>query len=384
MFLEVFGYLLFGICLGIVTGLIPGLHPNMIALFIPLFINSGDPLVVSIFVVSLGITNSIIDFIPSILFGAPEASNALSVLPGHVLMNKGFGYFAVKLTVIGALYSLIGLILLLPLIWGALGFMYEWIEKIIKLILVGVVFVAVLKESKRGYALFVFFLTGFLGTLSTKLPLSSHIVLFPLLSGLFGISMLLLQIKTGSKPKEQRIEDLDVSSKTVKKGVISGIVGGFVSGLLPGIGSSHAAMMTMVKSCEEFLISHGGITTVNIFVSFLALFLIGKIRSGLAAVMYGFDTSLYIIVLAGMFSCAVACVICLWLSKRFVKNMGFINYSLISKLIILFIIITVFALSGWYGLIVLLIASLIGVGTNLLGLKRMHMMGCLILPLLFL
>ena len=101
MFLEVLFFILLGIVFGVLTGLIPGVHPNLIVLTIPILMALNlEPLVLLAFIVSLAVTNSITDFIPSILLGAPDSGNELSILPGHRLLMQGLGYQAVKLCLV--------------------------------------------------------------------------------------------------------------------------------------------------------------------------------------------------------------------------------------------------------------------------------------------
>ncbi|RLJ02095.1 MAG: hypothetical protein DRP10_02380, partial [Candidatus Aenigmatarchaeota archaeon] len=91
MFLELFFFLLLGILLGVIAGLIPGLHPNTIAfLLISLspFLGIETIYLIAILVGS-EITNSFVDFIPSILFSAPEEDTALSILPGQRFLLAG-------------------------------------------------------------------------------------------------------------------------------------------------------------------------------------------------------------------------------------------------------------------------------------------------------
>ena len=84
--LELLLALAFGIAVGTVCGLLPGLHPNNA---IPIILGLSflfPPLSAAIILISAGIVNSFVAFIPSILIGAPEGDNALSALPGHRLL----------------------------------------------------------------------------------------------------------------------------------------------------------------------------------------------------------------------------------------------------------------------------------------------------------
>src|SRR3989344_3298487 len=98
MLFELFLALLIGILAGAFAGLAPGIHINLIGasmasvlLFLGLQI---EPIYLVVFIVSMAICQTFVDFIPSIFLGAQEDGTELSVLPGHQLLKKGLGYQA--------------------------------------------------------------------------------------------------------------------------------------------------------------------------------------------------------------------------------------------------------------------------------------------------
>ena len=111
MFLEILLAIFCGCCAGIITGIIPGIHINLVSLLLVslsgYMLGFTSPLVLAVFIISMAVTHTFLDPIPSIFLGAPDADQALNVLPGHRLLMQGMGYEAVKLTVIGSLLSLI-------------------------------------------------------------------------------------------------------------------------------------------------------------------------------------------------------------------------------------------------------------------------------------
>src|SRR3989304_8919058 len=95
--------LFLGIALGTILGLLPGMSINNVlpmmlslAVFLP-------PQYLAILIISTGVSQIFVSYIPSIFLGAPDADTSLSVLPGHKLLNEGKGYEALKLTVIGGI-----------------------------------------------------------------------------------------------------------------------------------------------------------------------------------------------------------------------------------------------------------------------------------------
>ena len=101
MYFQILTAVLLGIFAGIITGLIPGIHINLISLLLVslsgYFLGFTHPLILGVFIISMAVTHTFLDIIPSIFLGAPDADTALAVLPGHRLLLKGMGYEAVKI-----------------------------------------------------------------------------------------------------------------------------------------------------------------------------------------------------------------------------------------------------------------------------------------------
>ena len=388
MLFELFLFLLAGIICGVFFGLIPGIHPNTIVLFVPFFLSlSIDPLYLITFIVTLGITNSIIDTIPSILLGAPDSGNELSVLPGHKMLLRGQGYDAIKLTVVGSFYSVVFIFTLLPVFVFLLPPLFSVTKPYIYLLLIGIVGIMILTEKgkKRIIALFLFFMAGSIGLLADKIPLNNVLLFFPIFAGFFGISQLLLGIRNKIKVPKQKISDLSLSRKTITKSSFLGTLAGSASGFLPGVGTSEiSSLATVDKNDKSFLITLGAITTANTILSILSLWLIGKSRSGLAVVMdqlfsIGFNEILlilFVVLVAG----GIAVILTLFLAKKSVGIIEKLDYIRVSVVvcIVLFSLTVVF--TGFYGVLLLVTCTALGILANLIGVKRSILMGVLILP----
>ena len=83
-----------GIIIGTLTGLFPGIHINLVIVFLSTLLsyNLGIPILsLIIFIVSLSVTHTFLDFIPGIFLGCPDEDTALSVLPGHQMLKEGKG-----------------------------------------------------------------------------------------------------------------------------------------------------------------------------------------------------------------------------------------------------------------------------------------------------
>ncbi len=380
-----------GIIAGTLTGLIPGVHINLIALLLftssAFFLNFTTPIMLAIFIVSMAITHTVVDFIPSIFLGAPDTSTALSVLPGHKLLLKGQGYGAVKLTVIGSFFGLLIALALVPFFIAIMPVFYPFLIKAMAFILIAIFVFLIMKEKKKFLAFFIFSLSGILGIATLNFTLLKQ-PLFPLLSGLFGISLLSISFIKNVKLPEQKIKNIKVSKKQTIKALGASIFSSSLVSFLPGVGSAQAAVISTAfgkLSRKAFLILLGAINTIVMALSFVALYTIQKPRTGSAVIiskfLWNFNLqSLLLLLAAALVAGSVAVFITLALARVFAKKIVKINYKLLCIVIICFISILTVILSGWFGLIVLLTATSIGITTSIMGVKKMHMMGALLFP----
>ena len=206
MILEIFLALLLGVTAGTFTGLAPGIHINLVALmlliFSGFFLQFTSPIVLAVFIVSMSIAHIFLDFIASIFLGAPEESTALSVLPGHKLLLKGRGYEAVKLTILGSYSGLLLMLIATPLMILFLPNFYDTIYFLIPYMLIAASIFLIIKDNKPGIAFFLFIFSGILGMATLNLPVIKQ-PLFPLLTGLFGLSNLMTSIAEKTKLPEK-------------------------------------------------------------------------------------------------------------------------------------------------------------------------------------
>jgi len=379
-------YMIVGIILGIVVGLIPGIHPNTVALFIAGYgLSTGLPIYnLVVLIVSCSVVNTFVNYIPSIFLGAPEDDSALSVLPGHKMLLNGLGYQAVKLTVIGGLGSLLFCFFFLPFIILVVPLLYNLIRPFTHIVLLAVVAYMIYKSNKRFLSLSVFFMSGFLGVMA----LSRYDAMFPLLTGLFGLSLLFTSVRTRVILPPQNNEELSIDNNRIRRSCIIGSLAGLIAGLLPGIGSAQATVLAQeagnVRGVEDFLISIGGVNTADIVFSFTALFLIGNPRSGAAVVVGRMiemgSTELLMILSVALFSASIGALATIWLSRFAIKYITKINYQHVCLGIFILLLVMVFILNGFIGMFVAIVAFSIGVFTISVGVRKSFMMGVLILP----
>ncbi len=390
MLIELILFLLIGIFAGTITGLTPGIHINLIGAFLVSFSTAIfyviNPIYLVVFISSMAITHTFLDFIPSIFLGCPDTDTELSILPGHELLKQGLGYEAIILTAYGSLAAIIILFLIsFPSIF-LIKKTYPLIKNLIPylLILAGIFLIYTGKEKIKS--LFVLFLTGFLGFLVFNSGLKEP--LLPLLSGLFGSSMLILSIKNKIKIPEQKISN----PKFTLVPLIGALIASPLCSFLPGLGSSQAAIIgnQISKTTKRgFLILLGATNTLVMGFSFISLYVISKTRTGAAAAIQGVIgiiswKIIVLILIITLISGIISFFITIILAKVFSKNINKINYSILSLITLSILYLVVFLVSGLAGLLILIISTLIGIYCISLKVRRTNMMGCLLIPTIIL
>lgn len=378
-------YAFLGILFGIITGLIPGLHPNTVAALAVGF--SFNPFLISVVIISAAITHTFLDFIPSIFLGAPDPGTAMSVLPGHELMMKGRGYEAIKLTVVGGIVSLIITIIILPGLIMFIKNFYDIIRTSIPWILVMISSYMFLKD-KKIWGIVVFTLAGVFGYIVLRNNFIGDMVLFPMLTGLFGMSTITYSLRRKTKIPEQGKDVEIVEKNEYLLGGLIGSLSGILVGLLPGIGSAQASFLSreIIKdnSNRKFMIAIGGVNTTVAILSLLALWLIGTPRSGVASVVGRLLNLSFgdVVVFMGVMIMAsgIAGLITILIGKKSVHFFKKINYIYLNVIIIVLLAVMIFVFTGLLGLLVASLSTVIGLFCIFSGTRRTYLMACLIVP----
>lgn len=392
MLLELILALLIGIVAGAFAGLAPGIHINLIGVSMAsvlLFLGFQiEPVYLVVFIVSMAICQTFVDFIPSIFLGAPEDGTELSVLPGHQLLKKGLGYQAVALTCYGGIAAISVLIIFsIPLFFINGDFLvgvYDKITNFIPGLLILSSFYLISREGKKLSAILVFFLTGLLGLCVLNIS-SLNQPLLPLLTGLFGGSAMILSIKNKTRILPQKIS---MPREKIIKPLIGAIIASPLCGFLPGLGGGQAAIIgnsISKTNSKGFLVLVGATNTLVMGISFIALYLISKTRTG-AAVFIKETIGvlerelLFVILGVVVISGIISFFLTLKLAKLIILKIQKVNYYLLNVFILIFLAVLIFFISGFFGLVVFLVSTFTGIYAINSGVRRTNMMGCLIIP----
>ena len=391
MFIEIILFLILGILAGTFAGLLPGIHINLIGAILvsvsPTILSSVNATSLVAFVVAMAISQTFVDFIPSIFLGCPDTDTELSVLPGHEMLKNGEGYQAILLTCYGGLTAIVILIIFsFPAIW-IVPKIYNFLETFIPYLLIAIVILLVSFEKNKFSSLVVVLLSGFLGLSVLNMQVKEP--LLPLLTGLFGSSTLILSIKNKIKLMKQKITKPEIN---IFKPLLGTLIASPLCGFLPGLGSGQAAIIgNMISKTDKkgFLVMLGATNTLVMSLSFIALYAISKTRTGAAVAIQKIAGSislnllifiLAIILVAGVISFFLT----IFLAKFFSQKITKINYSLLSIITLIFVSIIVFVISGIFGFVILVVSTLTGIYCISLKVRRTNMMGCLLIPTIIL
>lgn len=386
---------LLGTIAGTITGLSPGIHVNLVSVLLltisPFLLQFVQPLVLVVFIIAMAVTHTFLDFLPSIYLGAPDADTALAVLPGHKLLLHGRGFEAVKLSVIGSLLSLILACLLIPLLLPFIPHMAEYLKPHLGILLLLIIGFMVFKDDRWRWNLAVFLLSGSLGLIVLNLPMLDD-PLFPMLSGLFGVSTLLLSLNENIRlPHQMETESIEIERPKVLLAVIGGTVAGFLTSFFPGLGPAQGAVLAsqFLRRLGDygFLMLVGSIGTVNFALSLVTWAQLEKARNGaVAAAMELFNPltaeSLAVLVAVMLISGSIATWLTLKLARVFAKWIVRVPYPKVILAVIGSVTLLVVILTGPIGLAVLIVSTCIGLIPALKHVPRNHAMGCLLLPVL--
>lgn len=378
-----------GTLIGLFSGLIPGMHINTLIVFILGFSHATqiDFFSISLFILAAAISQSFSGFVPSIFLGAPDDDTALAIAPGHSLLIEGKGYEALLFSVYGGLFGIVFLLVLSPLLFRALPGIYENIRPHIGILLSTIAIYMIWLEKNRFKGGLIFAMSGLLGILALNSKTNQTFAIFPLLAGLFGLSAAILSLLSVQKIPKQSF-DVEVSKAHIAKNSFLGVIGGLLAGMLPGIGGAQSAIIVQklarVNSRTGFLAIMGSINSVDVLLSVIAIYLIGNPRSGAAVAINQLlqqITAMHVVIflIVGIVTAIIAAPATLFIGKKFNLIIETLDYKKINLLVILLLLFTSYLFAGFFGLLVCLVGSCIGLLSHFWKTKKSLLISCLML-----
>ncbi len=406
MLLEYLLLLLLGILAGIAAGLLPGLHVNNIGAIAlsALPVLTISPVAFAIFLTAMATTQTFIDFLPSIFLGVPDEDTVLSLLPSHRLLLEGRGMEAVRITGTASLYGVVISLVLLPAAFLLVPPLYSAVRSAIVPILLLAIAYLILREGrveKILWATSTFLISGYLGWTCLNIPaISTSRVFLPMFSGMFGLSTLIMGIKTKIQSYPQDVDaKVKLGPGSIWKNSFLGSIGGLLVGLLPAMSPSQIGIIlqeiTALKErakeslenlhIRRFLTTVASLNTADAMFSIFALHLMNNPRSGISVILqdlFGQIDAGLLFLLCGvmLISGLIAYMAHIYLGRKFSTMAGEVDFRKLSATGFCFIAIMVFTMSGAFGIAIAIVSTMIGLVPVLTGVSRTHCMGCLLLP----
>jgi len=410
-----FAALMLGVFLGTLTGLIPGFHPNNVAVILvsisPVLMRelhflapSDFSIIVASAILATAVTHTFLSFIPAAFIGAPEADTALSLLPAHRLLLEGRVYEATVLSAIGSFGAVIfSLLWLSPFYFIVSSRLFAILQSHLLYLLIGISAILILTESFSErmephlaimLSTMVFTISGIFGIVLQNLPVPMY---FPAFTGLFGLSTILYSLFYTPEMPPQEIKEPEIRGMGILKSIVSGAVFGSMVSILPGITSAHATVMAMLarrnREPEQVILTLSGVNTANVIFCTATLFLTLRARSGTMIAINRImevqpwegiapHPALFQLLIAVLTASACSFFITRYMGKQFSLFFCRIPYRKMLFGTIISLTLLVFVITNWLGLLVLFVATTIGLIPIYTGVKRSNCMGVLLLPII--
>ncbi len=398
-----------GASAGTFTGLVPGIHVNTAASVLVTVCPSAvsalgvtDPSTVPVLtaccIFSAATVHSFVAFVPSVFIGAPDPDESLSVLPAHRLLAQGKGMAAVRASAVGsATGAAAALLLAVPLQWVMLHGGSGVLEIMTAGVLAATLLIVVLVSPRPLVTAAVALAAGALGyvVMNGVIPstgiLGKGTLLFPMLTGMFGIPPLLERQRNG-RPRKQKDDGTDpVGPVPGLKGVATGLVAGWFPGITATVGATLASAFGKEDRPESFIALVSSISTVTAVFALVTLSVTGKGRSGTAMAvkdiignsLSGFCSEAFLAILA---SIAIASVfgyaMTIITGKAIAGIYSSIPSGTLSSAVLILIVILVALMTGPWGLTILALSAFLGYVPPSAGISRTCLACCLIIPAL--
>jgi len=373
-----------GLVLGVLSGLLPGIHSNTVASVLATLPVPPDAL--SFALIAVVGAHLLFQVLPSSFLSIPDDTVVASVLPGHRLALGGRGKEAVAVCAFSTLAAAGASALLLPVSLVLLPAAYAIIEPQMALVLVAASLFLLYSErewKKIAIALLVFLLSGALGIATLRGAISDP--LFPAFCGLFAGSGILLSFTSRTRLPAQKSERTKLDFLPY---VAAGVLFGMLSDLLPGIAAPaqiaiFASAIISTDDARKFLALVASIAASHAVFAFGALLSIGKAREGTLAIMNGLapigagDLPAMIGVL--LLSMGVSAFLLMKLARHAGALAAFDTRTL-NLGVLAYLVCAIAIISGGEGLLLFATATAAGLLPPLLGVRRTHVMGIIIVP----
>jgi putative membrane protein len=387
---------LLGVLLGSISGLIPGVHANTLAGILlgaqAMLLSVLGPLALAGAMFAALITHTFVEAVPSTFLGVPDADTSLSVLPAHALCLEGNGEESVRIAALGSACAIIIAVPLSVFCYIFLPALQPYFDWGIGILIFAVIGYMIVMSESPGWALAIFAVSGLLGMFAIRYEFmgwhtlgGETAILMPLLTGLFGISVLLVASQ-GALPVQQ-FRGLRVENGTVIKCSLLGTLAGIAVGWLPGLSTATAngALASVIgyeKDRRAYILATSAANTANAFIGLAALFALSRMRNGVMVALAELPLpSMSELMIIGVLAACLAYVITVWLSHSAGWLTG-INGRMLNSAVIIFVVALCIILSGPFGIFILVLATILGLVPHIVNVSRVYCMGAIMMPVI--
>ncbi|HWS21901.1 MAG TPA: tripartite tricarboxylate transporter permease [Methanoregula sp.] len=385
-----------GVMLGTLSGIIPGVHSNTLAgVLLSLqvaFLSFFSPLVLAGAMFAALITHTFVDSIPSTFLGIPDADTSLAVLPAHALCLEGNGEEAVRIAALGSAWAMVIAVPLSIICFFLLPALQPYFDWWIGILLISTMGYMIVTSECPGWALALFSVSGILGIFALRYAFlswhtlaGSSAILMPLLTGLFGISVL-ITASQGTMP-EQHFRGIRMEDRTIMYYSVVGTFAGVAVGWLPGLSTASAnsvlaSLIGYEKNRRTYILATSAANTSNAFIGLAALFALSRMRNGVMVALSELPLpTMSELTIIGVLAACAAYGITVVLSRSASRFNG-IDGKLLNRAVIAFIILLCIILTGPFGVVILILATALGLVPHLVNIPRVFCMGAIIAPVI--
>ena len=212
-------------------------------------------------------------------------------------------------------------------------------------------------------------------------------MLMPLFTGLFGLPLLI-----GSSRGRMPDQEGEADSFPSVTGALKGSFMGGLVGWLPGVTATAGAVLSTMlprsrEGPEEFISTVSAVGTGAAVLGLGTLLLIGKGRSGTLLAMQEAMPSLSVtdlpsLLLCVLFTSLVSYILTMRLGRKLLLKAQGRDLTRLNQGALIGMIILSFVLAGPGGLVLLTLSTILGMVPGKVGVSRVHLTGCLLLPIL--
>jgi len=257
----------------------------------------------------------------------------------------------------------------------------------------------------KTWALAVSLLAGALGytVMNASLPFDNLSgldlsPLFPLLTGLFGLPTLILSLAHTGIPEQ------DGEGEPVTNTAFRGVLAGALVGWFPGITSTAGAVVgslsmrrrsgDVLEDASRFIVTVSAVGSSATVFSLIALTVTGKGRTGaMLALIEVFandldllrlfsSTALPFLLLSVLITSLLGYFLTIRIGRTFMRMVASLPLKKMNAVLIIFIVSLITVFNGIPGLLVAGVATSVGLLPPKVGIARVHLASCLLIPVI--